>query len=243
MMAARAGADEVISCEQVLEVAEAARAVIAVNGLGDRVHVVAKASSELVIGEDMGGLADVLVFDNFGSTLIGLGALPTVEDAIRRLVKPGGAIIPARCAIKAAVAEDLQPGRQRMGKVQGFDLSPFNALAKPVYTISPESGRLAVRSSAATLFAFDFSRGGPFPAERKVLEVVGQGGGANGVVQWLEFAIDEEDDYRTGSGARDCAFGLVFHPTEESFEATSNEVFKIGASHDRNGLWIWLERS
>lgn len=73
MMAARAGADEVISCEQVLEVAEAARAVIACNSLEDKIKVVGKSSADLEIGVDMAGPADVLLWDNLANNLMGVG--------------------------------------------------------------------------------------------------------------------------------------------------------------------------
>jgi protein arginine N-methyltransferase 7 len=241
MMAARAGADEVITCERDGAVADAARAVVARNGLQDRVTVVAKNSLELAIGDDMPGLADVLVWDNVGNNLIGAGALPAIEDATRRLLKPGGAVIPARGTIKAALAEDSKLDRHRMGTVQGFDLSTFNKLAKPGYAIDPESRRLTLRSSAASLFAFDFASGGPFRAERVAREVAGLGGHANGVVQWLEFDLDEHEGYQTAPGARSCAFGLVFRPTKSIFEATAGAAFAIGASHDRAALWVWLQ--
>lgn len=241
MMAAKAGADEVITCEREGVVADAARAVIALNGLQERVKVVAKDSTDLAVGVDMDGPADLLVWDNVGNNLVGVGGLPTVEDAMRRLVKPGGTVVPARATIKAALAEDRKLGCKRMGRAQGFDLTPFNRLAKHLYTIDPEWERLEVKSSAVTLFSFDFSSGGPFPAERTQREVTGLGGQANGVVQWLEFEIDDQEVYRTGPGAKSCAFGMVFRPTDAAFEARRGEAFRIGAAHDRAGLWIWLE--
>lgn len=242
MMAARAGADEVITCERDAGVAEAARAVIAANDLADRIKVVEKPSKDLTVGVDLSGPADVLTWDNVGSDLVSLGTLPEIEDAMRRLVRPGGSAIPARCAIRVALAEDTHWRRRRMGLVQGFDLSPFNRLAQPTHMIS-DRATLEVRSTPVTLFTFDFSGGGPFPSERIVREVTGEGGQANGVVQWLEFAMDDDERYQTGPDAESCAFGLLFRPTDESFEATRGAPFQIGAAHDRTGLWIWLERS
>jgi hypothetical protein len=161
---------------------------------------------------------------------------------MRRLVRPGGSAIPARCVVKAALAEDALWSRRRMGSVQGFDLSPFNRLATPVYMITSDRPGLEVRSTAVSLFEFGFSSGGPFPAEKVVRQVEGRGGSANGVVQWLEFGVSDDEVYQTGPGAKSCAFGLMFHPAQEPFEATIDKAFKIGAAHDRTGLWIWLER-
>lgn len=242
MMAARAGADEVITCERDPAVAEAARAVIAANGLSHQITVIEKSSQDITLGVDMSGPADLLTWDNVGSDLVSLGTLPELEDAMRRLVRPGGSAIPARCVIKAALAEDAGWRRRRMGSAQGFDLSPFNRLARPVHMITSDRPGLEVRSTAADLFTFDFSGGGPFPAERVVREAAGRGGRANGIVQWLEFAMSDDEVYQTGPGAESCAFGLMFHPTQEPFEAARDQAFKVGAAHDRTGLWIWLER-
>jgi hypothetical protein len=240
MMAARAGADEVITCERRATVAHAARAVVAHNGFDGRVRVVAKASTELELGIDMAGPADVLLWDNLANDMMGAGALPGLEDAMRRLVKPGGQVIPARCAIMAALAEDRELDRRVLGDVEGFDLSPFNAVAQPAYTHRTMADVVAVRSSAATLFDFDFRGGGPFPAGRVAASVVGSGGAANGVVQWLHFGVDDLEDYRPGPGAEAWAFGLEFRAVEAPFEAEEGAVFTIKASHDRERLRIWL---
>jgi hypothetical protein len=240
MMAARAGADEVISCERRPAVAHGARSVIACNGLEDRVKVVGKASTDLEIGVDMAGPADVLLWDNLANNLIGLGALPAIEDAMRRLVKPGGQVIPASCAIMAALAEDRKFEERRLGQVEGFDLSPFNALARPVYTLGTTAPELMIRSRATTLFEFDFQCGGPFPPGRTSNQVTGTGGRANGVVQWLDFSLDDHEVYQPGPGAPARAFGLEFHPMAP-FEATAGAAFVINASHDRDHLHIWRE--
>jgi hypothetical protein len=242
MMAARAGADEVISCDRRPAVVRGARAVIAANGLEDRVTVSGKQSTDLKIGVDLPGLADVLIWDNLANNLVGVGALPAIEDAMRRLVKPGGAVMPARCEIMAALAEDRSLDQRRMSCVAGFDLSPFNALARPEYTVPCGSSELVVRSSATTLFEFDFQHGGVHSADRALREVIGAGGNANGVVQWLVFHLDDEEIYETAPGRSADAFGLEFHPTAATFEAHDGKTFTIGAAHDRERVRVWVER-
>jgi protein arginine N-methyltransferase 7 len=243
MMAARAGAAEVISCERNSAVADAARAVIERNGLQEQIKVIHKSSGDVALGVDIPGPADVLTWDNVGSDLVSLGTLPEIEDAVRRLLKPGGAVIPARCEIKAALAQDIGLDRRRMGRAAGFDLSPFNAFARPSYQIKRAPSGLALRSNPTTLFAFDFQTRPAFGAERVSKPVTGEGGPANGVVQWLEFAIDDYETYSTGADAPSCAFAMIFHPVAASFEASNRASFSIGASHDRANLRVWLEGS
>jgi type II protein arginine methyltransferase len=54
MMAARAGAKDVITCEMNPAVADAAADIVARNGHADRVRVVPKRSTELDVAADMG---------------------------------------------------------------------------------------------------------------------------------------------------------------------------------------------
>ena len=56
MMAARAGTAHVMTCETVATIAERARTIIAKNGLADRITVIAKSSTDLVVGRDSCGL-------------------------------------------------------------------------------------------------------------------------------------------------------------------------------------------
>jgi len=241
MMAARAGADQVVACERRPAVAAAAKQVVADNGLQDRVKIVAKPSADLAIGVDLAGPADVLIWDNLANDLLSAGALPAIEDAIRRLIKPGATIIPARCAIKAALAEDRNWRRRRMARAEAFDLSAFNKLAKPVYTMTCDSEDLVIRSNSAVLFDFDFRSGGPFPAGKTLRPVTGNGGPANGVVQWLTFQLDDDEIYDPSPGAPAIAFGLEFHPSQAAFEVELGATYAIGASHDRDHLRVWLE--
>ena len=73
MMAARAGARYVITCEMVPAVAEAAQEIVALNGLSERVRVVAKKSHDLDAERDIGGRADVLVSEIVDNKLLGEG--------------------------------------------------------------------------------------------------------------------------------------------------------------------------
>src|SRR5262249_27444265 len=60
MMAARAGARLVSTCEQVEAIAETAADIVQRNGFGDRVKVIAKRSTQLAVGVDLPEPADLL---------------------------------------------------------------------------------------------------------------------------------------------------------------------------------------
>jgi protein arginine N-methyltransferase 7 len=131
MMAARAGAAHVVTCEANPVVAERTAAIVAHNGFADRIKVIAKNSNALEIGVDIDEPVDILVSEIIADNLLGEYVLPTMERAVPRLLKPGATIIPARGALRMALAQDCKTSRHRivnMDVTDGFDLSPFNTL-------------------------------------------------------------------------------------------------------------------
>jgi len=81
MMAARAGAKSVVTCEAVPLIAARAREIIAANGLSDRITVVDRRSTELATGAGITERAQVLVTEIFSGELISEGVLATIEHA------------------------------------------------------------------------------------------------------------------------------------------------------------------
>jgi type III protein arginine methyltransferase len=241
MMAARAGAAEVVTCEANPTVAAVVSKIIARNEFADRVRVVAKHSADLEIGVDLARPADVLIWDNLSNNMIGAGALPTTEQAVRRLMRPGAPAIPARGVVRVALAEDLTHRRQ-MHIVEGFDLSEFNRLAPPSYEVHVGNERLALRSQPGDLFRFDFQSGGPFPEDRAAISLSSTGGSVNGIAQWVRFELDEEGWYENMPcvGAMSC-FAVMFYPLQRPVEMAPGDTSKVCGAHDRLSLRIWAE--
>jgi type II protein arginine methyltransferase len=238
MMASRAGAGEVITCEAIPQVAAVASEIIGHNGFASRVRVVPKHSSDLEIGTDLEGPVDVVVFDNLANNLIGAGALPAIEDALRRLARPGARVIPPRGKIQIALGEDRQALSEGMIDVEGFDLTPFNRLAPPWYQLSWDKERAVLRSDPGDLFTFDFESGGPFPEARDAVTLSAWGGRINGVVQWGYFEMDKGGGHQY---QRTSALGGMFYPLLRPLEMTAGDTLTICGSHDRLSLRIWAD--
>jgi len=244
MMAASAGAAEVVTCERNPSVAAVASEIIGRNGFADRVRVVAKHSADLEIGVDLARPADVLICDALSNNMIGAGVLPTTEQAVRRLIRPGAPTIPARGVVRVALAEDQEAHRRRMHTVEGFDLSAFNRLAPPSYEIDVGSKRLVLRSDPSDLFRFDFQSGGPFPESRAAVSVSSTGGSVNGIVQWVGFELDHKACYENmpSVGAMSC-FWAMFYPLTRPIEMAAGDTCTVYGAHDRLSLRIWAGAS
>lgn len=130
MMAARAGAEKIYTCEVVSPIAEVARQVVAANGFKDRIQVFAKKSDELILGVDIPQRLDILITETIDSALIGEGILPIIKHAREYLLKPGARIVPQGATVFAALLESETVRKMNhVERAVGFDVSGFNQLA------------------------------------------------------------------------------------------------------------------
>lgn len=241
MMAARAGAAEVFTCEQNAAVAEGAKRVLEANGLGDRVRLIGKHSSEIDLERDLGGPVDVLVSEIVSNNLIGEGCLAVMEEAAVWL-KPGGRMIPQAGTVRVALVWSDAAESQDMGIVEGFDLSAFNMLGGAARRHPVGDPRIDLRSSSADLMQFDFRSGGPFPPHEAHATVIADGRPANGVIQWIRLTMDDDTVYenRPAPGAQSC-WAALFYRLPEIVERPAGEAVRIAGTHDRVSLFIWVE--
>lgn len=242
MMAARAGARSVVSCEMNPAVADAAADIVALNGYAERVRVVAKRSTELDVEGGMGGRADVLVSEIVSNDLLGEGALGVMEDAVDRLLKPGGTMIPSHGQVRVALAHWKGLDDHRLADVAGFDVSPFNRLDYMPRMIKVGEPDLALCSEHAVLFDFDFASGGPFPSREARVDLTPQSGPINGVVQWIRLQLDPLTVYenRPASGASSC-WAARFHPLGREITPTPGRVVIVHGAHTRVTVRFWAE--
>ncbi|VUZ47812.1 unnamed protein product [Hymenolepis diminuta] len=105
MMAVLAGADTVIACEAFEPVAQCAEKIIKANGMGDKINVIHKRSTELAVGEDMPRKANVLVAELFDTELIGEGALRVYQHAADHLLTPDAILVPCKARMYIQVLE------------------------------------------------------------------------------------------------------------------------------------------
>jgi SAM-dependent methyltransferase len=243
MMAARAGAAEVITCEANPVIAQRARQIVAENGYADRVRVIGKHSNDLRLGVDLTEPADVFVSEIISGSLLNEAVLPVVQDVVPRLLKPDGIVIPFRGTIRVALAWYDGAPSMRLGTIEGFDLSAFNAVLAPHYSLQVEDTLLTKSSAAADLFAFTFQSGGPYPDNRAALTLRAKAR-ANGVVQWIRIRADRDTYYEnepgTGEGSSWCA---EFHPFLDGRTAEAGEDVVVHGSHGQTALRIWTAAS
>jgi predicted RNA methylase len=191
LMAARAGAGHVTTCEADPLLAELARQIVAANGMSHLISVVAKRSTDLVLGHDLPRRADLVVAEVIDCGLVGEGILPTLRHAREHLLADGGALVPrtARllgCLVTSRAAAQLN-GVQT---VSGFDLRLFNRVATPGhFPIRLTTWPHRLLSEPTELLRFDFARDELADGHRRFELRPSAGGQVHGLVAWFELDL------------------------------------------------------
>lgn len=130
MMAARAGATNVVTCEKIPVIAEQAERIVALNGFEKQIRVIRKNSNQINLGRDIDSRADILISEIISSDLLAENVLDTFQDAHSRLLRKGATIIPRAATAVGCLAEsEVLHKYAFVGDVSGFDISPFTELS------------------------------------------------------------------------------------------------------------------
>jgi len=196
LMAARAGAAKVTTCESVNVIADRAREIIAQNGLSARITVVSMKSTSMSVPRIMPERAEVLVTETFASGLITEGILATVEHAHEYLLTPDATIIPmAACVVGYLAGGPMLQGMLFVEHIAGFDLSAFNEFAPPMLAASLDNVPHDALSDDTEVMRFDF-RENHFPVGGKRLALrATRPGVCVGVAQWIKLELDAHTTY------------------------------------------------
>jgi predicted RNA methylase len=243
MMAARAGARRIVTCERVPVIAETAERIIATNGYERQISVINKGSDQIVVARDMEARADILISEILSSDLLAEGVLATFEDAHARLLQPGATVIPrAATAVGCLVESEVLSGYTFVGDVCGFDISPFGTLAArrlPVHGTMTSWRRL---SGDVDLLRIDLSAKEHFAETRTLSIPVQHDGVAVGVIQWMNVDLAEgvafsnhPDEYSDGGWLQ------VLHTFPDPIAVTAGKELDVVVGHDRSSLIVMPE--
>jgi hypothetical protein len=243
MMAARAGAASVTSCDGVKLIADRAREIVAQNGLTERITVIGKMSTALKLGEDISERAEVLVTEIFGSDLIAEGILPTLEHAHQHLLTQDAVVVPSAGAVWGHLAGgDTLKNMLFVDNVEGFDVSSFNDFAPAIYSVALSNVEHDVLSDDAELLRFDF-RQKSFPARAEADWLTATKPGlCIGVVQWIRLDLDSGTRYenRPATEYDKTHWGYRVHRFPRLIEVQPGDVVPIVVRHDRKRVYIDL---
>jgi type II protein arginine methyltransferase len=243
MMAARAGAAVVTTCEVAEPIARVAAGIIAANGYGDRITLHAKHSERLEIGADMAERANLLVTETFASGVLSEAVLPTLEHARRHLLTEDAVIIPSQAAARGyLVGGPAVEAQLFASRATGFDLSGFDVLAPGKVGLHLDRLPHDILSDDFELFRFDLTQT-RFPAARRTLSVTAtRPGRCIGIAQWLWLQLDAQTTYenrpRPDAGAN--GWMHVLYRFRQPLDLKAGDQVALLASHSPTALTVEL---
>lgn len=245
MMAAKAGAASVAACEADPVIADHACEIVALNGLSDRIRVIAKHSTALAIGPDLPQRANVLITETFSSDLLSEGILASLEHAHRELLREDAVVIP-RCATALAYLAGGANIEALLfaGNSHGFDLAPFNDFAPSLLPVTLDNVPHDILSGDFEVFSFDL-RSRNFPVSERMITVpVTRSGVASVLVQWIRLELDEAAHYENRPVPNPQAenhWTQILHRLPQPLHVGAGSTVRMIARHNRQQISVTVD--
>lgn len=205
MMAARSGAKHVYACEANPILAFLASEIVSQNGLSDKVTIIEKHSSELVIGKDIPEKCDILVSEVFDSAIVGEDVLPTLRHAKKHLLKEDAKIIPEKATLYGRLTSSPHiHNAHYVDDVEGLDLSPMSDVSPKAkyynafFDFMPDSHRL---SDEFEMIKFDFSKDLPESYHTNSTISVTETGTANSIEMYFTLHFADHIEFSSKDAA------------------------------------------
>jgi type II protein arginine methyltransferase len=189
MMAARAGAARVVGCEINPAVYDAAKEVLELNALADRVTLVNKDCRQLTVPDDLPARADLVLFELFDCSLLGEGVLHFLAHAREHLAAADARYIPMGGKIRAMLVE------HRLDSALGdVDINLLNPYRFSRSFINVDAGSITYRplTEPFDVFSFNFATATVAKEHKEICTTALVDGIGGAVLFWFELQIDQE---------------------------------------------------
>lgn len=213
MMAARAGAAHVYSCESDPIIARIAAENVARNGLADRVTIIPKPADKIELGTDIAARCGLLIHEFSSSTFVVGGTIEIISEARESLLVRSAPVLPCRFQARASLTGDPLLCRlaRAESQIAGFEIDGLNPLA-PVSCSLPRGYRDTCPLSAAEVVAdHHIDQGPPGDAEYSVEIVANAPGTMQGLIHWIAQTFPDGTVYENAPGLY-CTWEPVFWP-------------------------------
>jgi len=243
VLACQLGAERVFAIEPA-EIIQVAREVAAANGCAGRVEFFEGLSS----GVTLPARADIIVSDLRGILPLFARHIPAIVDARSRFLAPGGAMIPRKDTLWAAIVEAPKPYSD---VVDPWDQNPFGQNLSPARQLAV-NGAQKMRVSPTQLLTghkvwatLDYDRIEK-PDVRGNLEwTVERSGTGHGIVLWFDADLVEGVGFSNAPGAPETIYGSLFFPWGQSVPLERNQTVCMGLEAklvEEDYIWRWTTR-
>jgi protein arginine N-methyltransferase 1 len=240
LLAARLDARKVYAIEPSY-VIEVARATAAANGCADRITFIQALSTEVALEEP----ADLVVSDLRGILPPFGHHIPSIVDARRRLLAPGGTLIPGRDSVQVAVVEAPELYRRHMGpwadRPFDLDLEVARQLVANSWCkcrVQPEELLLEPRTWAV----LDYSTVESPDVRGELTWTAWRGGLGHGLLVWFDTVLLDDVGFSNAPDAPETIYGSAFFPWPEPVRVEPQDTVGVTLEARLVGeeyLWRW----
>ena len=240
MMSADAGAKKVITCEASKTIAGKAEEIISQNGYSNKITVIDKKSTDLLVGKDLPNRADIIVSEILSSEFVGEGIQPTIVDANKRLLAKNGKMLPESGDIRIALLGDSKEIKENIyvKDINGFDFSKFNSIIGNKFSLSLKN-KPNFLSETEIAFKFDLYGSKIKYEEEKILSLkANKSGLCYGVIQWLGLQIFKEVKYENRPGEIPSHWPTPIYRFDEPLYVVEGQEITIKATLLEDKVWF-----
>jgi protein arginine N-methyltransferase 1 len=240
LLACRFGARHVHAVEPA-DAVHIARAIVAANGLTERITFYQDISTHVTLPER----ADVIVSDLRGVLPLLQQHIPTLADARRRLLAPGGVLIPQRDTFWMAVVEAPDLYRHLVDPWEkhnyGFDMGAARRLAVHTWgkgRVTPEQC-LTEAHCWATL---DYTTLDDPNVSAEIVWTPRRAGVAHGLSLWFEATLLDGITFSNAPDEPEMIYGQAFFPFVQPIAIVPGDRLAVAAEARLIGddyVWRW----
>ena len=243
LLASRAGAARVYAIETG-DIIHLANQLASANGFAERIKFLQNDSRRTELPERV----NVIISDIRGSLPLFEHAIPSLEDARRRFLAPGGNLIPQRDTLKAALAEaDVYYSSLTSPwsvSLQGLELSSsLSVILNEKHTVAFKREQLL--SEPQNWCVVDYAAGVQKQAAANLSFRVARTGVAHGLCLWFETQLFEDIGYSSGPDGASTIYGQAFLPWLEPVNVVKGQEIHVELHADLVGddyVWRWNTR-
>ena len=256
LMAARAGAKQIIGCEANNLIASKAREIIKLNKYDNQITIIPKSSFDLKIGVDLSERVDLLITELIGSQIIesmvdqNYDILSVYNHARTHLLKPTAKIIPSSVAAMGFLVSSDNEKLMKINQVKdvcGFDLSPFNEYRTPFNYVSLETPWVYPyhqHSKDFEIFTFDFTKELSL-SDNKILHIpVTKSGSCSGIIQWIKCYSEDNVFFENHPKRLEKNMPHWYHvhyPFDDIINVKEGEMVRLMVEHNSENIFVYFD--
>jgi protein arginine N-methyltransferase 1 len=243
LLACRFGARKVYALDTT-EAIQLARALAVANGFADRIEFIQQLSTRVSLPERV----DVVVAAMHGVLPLFEHHVRALIDARQRLLVPGGALIPMRETMWAAVVEAPELYRRQM---QPWDENAYGLnLRAGLRYAANDWGRALVKPhrllvTPACWATLDYAELESPDVVGEVSWTVGCPGTGHGLLIWFDATVADGVHFSNAPAAPEVFFGRAYFPWPDPVQLAAGDVISVALRAElvyKDYVWSWKTR-